>query len=119
MTVLAQTKTAPSVLVVDDEPDMRMLARFILEKGGFKVADEAGPECADVLQHQSGRTVFVRVERDRFEQPRRDPPCADLLSGKRRRVENNDIGSCAAERPRARRPCGWGRQSPSPSAARR
>src|SRR3954463_6061449 len=42
MTVLAQTKTAPSVLVVDDEPDMRMLARFILEKGGFKVADEAG-----------------------------------------------------------------------------
>jgi two-component system, chemotaxis family, chemotaxis protein CheY len=42
MTVLAQTKTAPSVLVVDDEPDMRLLARFILEKGGFKVAEEAG-----------------------------------------------------------------------------
>jgi two-component system, chemotaxis family, chemotaxis protein CheY len=41
MTVSEQTTTAPSVLVVDDEPEMRMLARVFLERGGFDVVDEA------------------------------------------------------------------------------
>jgi CheY-like chemotaxis protein len=41
MTVSEQTATAPSVLVVDDEPEMRMLARVFLERGGFDVVDEA------------------------------------------------------------------------------
>src|SRR3954465_14900402 len=41
MTVSEQTATAPSVLVVDDEPEMRMLARVFLERGGFDGVDEA------------------------------------------------------------------------------
>jgi CheY-like chemotaxis protein len=46
MTVASQTSTAPSVLVVDDEQDIRMLARVFLERGGFKVIGEAedGPQ---------------------------------------------------------------------------
>ena len=42
VTITAQTTKAPSVLVVDDEPEMRMLARVFLERGGFNVVDEAG-----------------------------------------------------------------------------
>ena len=34
-------ETYPTVLVVDDEPDVRDLARAILEMGGFQVVDEA------------------------------------------------------------------------------
>jgi CheY-like chemotaxis protein len=34
-------ETYPTVLVVDDEPDIRDLARAILEMGGFHVVDEA------------------------------------------------------------------------------
>ncbi len=41
MTVTVQATTAPSVLVVDDEPEMRMLARVFLERGGFSVINEA------------------------------------------------------------------------------
>ena len=33
---------APTVLVVDDEPDMRDLARLILEKGGLSVIEADG-----------------------------------------------------------------------------
>jgi CheY-like chemotaxis protein len=40
MTVTRQA--AHSVFVVDDEPEMRMLARVFLERGGFNVVDEAG-----------------------------------------------------------------------------
>jgi CheY-like chemotaxis protein len=41
MTTSVWGTTAPSVLVVDDEPDVRDLARAILEMGGFHVIDEA------------------------------------------------------------------------------
>jgi len=41
MTVTAQVATTPTVLVVDDEPDIRELARAILELSGFTVVDEA------------------------------------------------------------------------------
>ncbi len=41
MTVTEQTAIAPTVFVVDDEPDMRLLARVFLEKGGFSVVHEA------------------------------------------------------------------------------
>ncbi len=41
MTTTVWGPTAPSVLVVDDEPDVRELARAILEMGGFHVIDEA------------------------------------------------------------------------------
>jgi len=41
MTATVQASKAPSVFVVDDEPDMRMLARVFLERGGFNVVDEA------------------------------------------------------------------------------
>ena len=34
-------QVAPTVFVVDDEPEMRMLARVFLERGGFNVVDEA------------------------------------------------------------------------------
>jgi CheY-like chemotaxis protein len=46
MTTASQTSTAPSVFVVDDEQDIRMLARVFLERGGFKVIGEAedGPQ---------------------------------------------------------------------------
>jgi CheY-like chemotaxis protein len=41
MTATVQVSKAPSVFVVDDEPDMRLLARVFLERGGFHVVDEA------------------------------------------------------------------------------
>ncbi len=41
MTVSEQAVEAPSVLVVDDEPEMRMLARAFLVRAGFSVIDEA------------------------------------------------------------------------------
>ena len=49
MTVPSQTPTAPTVFVVDDEPDIRALARVFLEKGGFQVIGEAedGPQALD------------------------------------------------------------------------
>ena len=49
MTVSVQATTAPTVLVVDDEPDMRMLARAFLVRGGFNVVEEAedGPQALD------------------------------------------------------------------------
>jgi CheY-like chemotaxis protein len=49
MTVSVQAAIAPSVFVVDDEPEMRMLARVFLERGGFKVVDEAedGPQALE------------------------------------------------------------------------
>jgi CheY-like chemotaxis protein len=49
MTVPVQTAMAPSVLVVDDEPDMRMLVRAFLHRGGFNVVEEAvdGPQALE------------------------------------------------------------------------
>ena len=49
MTVSVQAPVAPSVFVVDDEPEMRMLARVFLERGGFNVVDEAedGPQALE------------------------------------------------------------------------
>ncbi len=41
MTASAQTAIPPSVLVVDDEAEMRFLARHMLRRGGFEVVDEA------------------------------------------------------------------------------
>ena len=41
MTATMQVSMTPSVLVVDDEEDIRDLARAILEMGGFQVIDEA------------------------------------------------------------------------------
>jgi two-component system chemotaxis response regulator CheY len=48
----AQATKTPSVLVVDDEPDMRLLAKVILERGGFNVVDEAadGPQALERWQ---------------------------------------------------------------------
>jgi CheY-like chemotaxis protein len=37
----ASLPETPSVLLVDDEPDIRLLARFILEKAGFTIVGEA------------------------------------------------------------------------------
>ncbi len=53
MTVTAQVTNAPSVFVVDDEPEMRMLARAFLERGGFNVVDEAadGPQALERFQY--------------------------------------------------------------------
>jgi two-component system chemotaxis response regulator CheY len=41
-----------TILVVDDDPDMRFLARAVLEKSGIEVAGEAadGPEALDRLR---------------------------------------------------------------------
>ncbi len=41
MTATDQTARASSVFVVDDEPDIRMLVRVFLERGGFEVIGEA------------------------------------------------------------------------------
>jgi CheY-like chemotaxis protein len=53
MTVTEQVAKLPSVLVVDDEPDMRVLAKAFLERGGFSVIEEAGngPEALEQFQH--------------------------------------------------------------------
>jgi CheY-like chemotaxis protein len=50
MTAPHETATAPSVFVVDDEPDLRMLARTILERGGFSIAAEAA-DGLEALEH--------------------------------------------------------------------
>jgi CheY-like chemotaxis protein len=49
MTATVGTEIAPSVFVVDDEPEMRLLARVFLERGGFDVVDEAedGPQALE------------------------------------------------------------------------
>src|SRR5690349_9208082 len=49
MTASVQAPIAPSVFVVDDEPEMRMLARVFLERGGFDVVTEAedGPQALE------------------------------------------------------------------------
>ena len=49
MTVTEQVAITQSVFVVDDEPEMRLLARVFLERGGFKVVDEAadGPQALE------------------------------------------------------------------------
>jgi two-component system chemotaxis response regulator CheY len=46
MSAAGQSSAAPSVFVVDDEPDIRMLVRVFLERGGFEVVGEAedGPQ---------------------------------------------------------------------------
>ncbi|MET0838830.1 MAG: response regulator [Marmoricola sp.] len=52
MTASVQAQIAPSVFLVDDEPDMRLLARVFLERGGFNVVDEAadGPQALERFQ---------------------------------------------------------------------
>jgi len=49
MTVPGQAATAPSVFVVDDEPEMRMLVGVFLKRGGFDVVGEAedGPQALE------------------------------------------------------------------------
>ena len=49
MTVSVETTQAPTVLVVDDEPGMRMLAKAFLVRGGFSVVEEAedGPQALE------------------------------------------------------------------------
>lgn len=44
--------TQVTILVVDDEPDMRLLARAVLESRGISVVAEAtnGPEAVDLLR---------------------------------------------------------------------
>jgi CheY-like chemotaxis protein len=55
MTEPDEAATAPSVFVVDDEPDLRMLARTILERGGFSIAAEAADGLEALAQfHQLG-----------------------------------------------------------------
>ena len=46
MTATEQAAIATTVLVVDDDPDVRLLVRAWLERGGFNVVEEA----ADGLQ---------------------------------------------------------------------
>jgi CheY-like chemotaxis protein len=41
MTVPGSTPESPTVFVVDDEPELRVLARVFLERGGFEVVEEA------------------------------------------------------------------------------
>jgi CheY-like chemotaxis protein len=55
MTVSLQDTVSTSVFVVDDEPDMRLLARVFLERGGFHVVDEAedGPQALARFQELS------------------------------------------------------------------
>jgi len=50
MTAPHETATALSVFVVDDEPDLRLLARTILERGGFCIAAEAA-DGLEALEH--------------------------------------------------------------------
>jgi len=49
MTAPAEATDAPSVFVVDDEPDVRLLATTILQRGGFTVLGEAedGPQALE------------------------------------------------------------------------
>ncbi len=57
MTSTEQTENAPTVLVVDDEREMRMLARAFLQRGGFNVVGEAddGAQAIERFQQLSPR----------------------------------------------------------------
>jgi DNA-binding response OmpR family regulator len=50
----------PRVLVVDDEPTIRMLAKLMLERGGFAV-EEAGDAAAAVAQVRDTEKPFAVV----------------------------------------------------------
>ena len=50
------------VLVVDDEPDIRMLFRFILEKHGFTVHEaEDGKKALEILDNDGGTSIFCVI----------------------------------------------------------
>jgi CheY-like chemotaxis protein len=52
MTVTEQAAKASSVLVVDDEPEMRLLVKVFLERGGFNVINEASDGSRALEQYQ-------------------------------------------------------------------
>ncbi|NOZ82624.1 MAG: response regulator [Euryarchaeota archaeon] len=54
--------TMQRVLVVDDEPEIRMLVRRILEKAGYAVEEaESGEECMRLLSSRRFDVVLLEV----------------------------------------------------------
>jgi DNA-binding response OmpR family regulator len=51
------TATAPTVLVVDDEEDLREAIRRMLERRGFTTLTAAGPAEAETLCREHGGTI--------------------------------------------------------------
>lgn len=53
---------SPRILVVDDEPDIRMLARMILEGEGHEVLEATtGEECLALLEAESPALIFLDI----------------------------------------------------------
>ncbi|HEX2295691.1 MAG TPA: diguanylate cyclase [Actinomycetota bacterium] len=62
MTALAHTKDKPLVLVVDDDPDLRALARIHLGDGGFDVIQAAtGQECLALATTHSPDVILLDI----------------------------------------------------------
>lgn len=61
-TSLAHTKDKPLVLVVDDDPDLRALARIQLDDSGFDVIQAAnGRECLALASTHSPDVILLDI----------------------------------------------------------
>ncbi|NEP20308.1 MAG: response regulator, partial [Leptolyngbya sp. SIO4C1] len=55
-----ETEPATSVLIVDDEPTVRMLLRAAIQKEGFEVIEASdGKECLEIFQQQQPDIVLM------------------------------------------------------------
>lgn len=62
MTTITQTKHKPLVLVVDDDPDLRTLARIQLDDGGFDVIQAAsGLECLALASTHAPDVILLDI----------------------------------------------------------
>jgi len=63
MTPLLDVRTAPSILVVDDQPTVRRMAHRLLSEWGFRVFEaESGEEAMEVLETARAGVQLVIVD---------------------------------------------------------
>jgi CheY-like chemotaxis protein len=63
MSPLLDVRTAPSILVVDDQPTVRRMAHRLLSEWGFRVFEaESGEEAMEVLETAKARIQLVIVD---------------------------------------------------------
>ena len=63
MTLLPDVRSAPSILVVDDQPTVRRMAHRLLSEWGFRVFEaESGEEAVEVLETARAGVQLVIVD---------------------------------------------------------
>ena len=63
MSALLDVRTAPSILVVDDQPTVRRMAHRLLSEWGFRVFEaESGEEAMEVLETARAGVQLVLVD---------------------------------------------------------